>query len=525
LTLTDPPLEPTPILETRDVSKRFGGIYAVHHVSVSVRPREIVGLVGANGAGKSTLLRIIAGAIRPDGGHVRLLGQVLPPGDPVAAAHQGIAAVYQELSILPGLSVAENLYLGTYPTKRGVIPWRSLRREARNLFASLEVDLPINQPAGQLSLADRYLLEIARAVRRDPRVLILDEPTAALDVVDVERIFTIVRSLARRGTAIIFVSHRLAEVTAITERVIVMRDGNHVGGGRTADLNHDELISLMAAESAQWLAGSVSRAPQAPKGATTVRIGVAQVSTDVLRSVDFAAHKGEVVGLTGLRGSGTTDLCRVLAGATVPQRGQVVIDGEFVRLRSPFHALAQGIGYVPAERKSQGLFLQLNVRENIIIPALAKERKHLIRPSWERALTERSVSALNIRLPELGTSSFVSLLSGGNQQKVVLAKWLASKVDVLILDEPTRGVDIATKPQISLLLQELAKSGMTVIVSSSELPELYDMTDRIVVLHRGRVAGEVQGPSFDEGEILRYALGAGREWSGTYVRKEVGEVA
>lgn len=495
------------ILETREVTKRFGGIYAVRQVSVGFTKGEVVGLVGANGAGKSTLLRMITGAVRQESGHVLVLGQPLKPGDPIDAARQGIAAVYQELSVLPDLSVAENLYLGDYPTKGRVIPWRTVRRKAQQLFVSLEVDLPVNRLAGQLSLADKYLLEIARAVRRNPRVLILDEPTAALDMVDVERIFAIVRALARQGKAIIFVSHRLAEVAAITDRVIVMRDGSYVGGGQTSGLSHDELISLMAAETAHWFAGAARRAPVAPISQQT-RIGTSQVSTDVLRSVDIAARKGEIVGLTGLRGSGTTDLCRVLAGAAAPLRGHVIVSDEPVRLRSPFHALERGIGYVPSERKSQGLFLQLSVRENMVLPALAKEKKHFIRPSWERALAQRSVSALSIRLPEGGVGSLVSLLSGGNQQKVVLAKWLASRVDVLILDEPTRGVDIGTKPQISILLHELAKDGMTVIVSSSELPELYDLADRIVILHRGRVTGEVRGPDFDEEMILRYALAA-----------------
>jgi ABC-type sugar transport system ATPase subunit len=451
---------------------------------------------------------MIAGAIRPDTGQVLMLGRPLKPGNPIAAASQGIAAVYQELSILPELSVVENLYLGDYPTNGLTIAWRKARRETQRLFASLEIDLPINQAAGRLPLADKYLLEIARAVRRDPKLLILDEPTAALDLVDVERIFTIVRALARRGTTIIFVSHRLEEIAAITQRVVVMRDGTYVGGGRTSDLTHDELISLMAAENAQWLEGSARRAHPGPTISREVRIGLSQVSTDILRFVDFHADKGEIVGITGLRGSGTTELCRVLAGATAPKRGTVLIAGRPVRLRSPFHALARGIGYVPSERKSQGLFLQLSVRDNMILPTLAKEHIHLIRPSWERKLAERNVSALSIRLPELGAASQVSLLSGGNQQKVVLAKWLASRVDVLILDEPTRGVDIGTKPQIALLLQELAQSGMTVVVSSSELGELYDMVERIVVLHRGAVTREVHGPEFDEEEILRYALGA-----------------
>lgn len=247
-----------------------------------------------------------------------------------------------------------------------------------------------------------------------------------------------------------------------------------------------------------------------------VRIGVSQVSTDILRSVDFVAHSGEIVGLTGLRGSGATELCRVLVGATAPQKGHVVLADQPVRLRSPFHALERGIGYVPSERKSQGLFLQLSVRDNMILPTLAREHIHFIKPSWARALAKRNVSTLNIRLPEFGVASLVSLLSGGNQQKVVLAKWLASKVDVLILDEPTRGVDIGTKPQISTLLRELAQSGLTVIVSSSELPELYNTVERIVILHRGRVTREVYGPEFDEEEILRYALGAVSESTGSH---------
>ena len=516
MTLEQLQVAPGTILETHELTKRFGGIYAVRHVSVSFAGGEIVGLVGANGAGKSTLLGMIAGAIRPDAGQVLMLGRPLKSGDPIAAARQGIAAVYQELTILPNLSVVENLYLGDYPTKAGTVAWRTARREARKLFASLEVDLPITRLAGELPLADKYLLEIARAVRRNPRLLILDEPTAALDRVDVERIFTIVRALARRGTTIIFVSHRLEEVAAITDRVLVMRDGSHVGGGRTSGLSHDELISLMAAESAQWAEGSVRRAPVVARTSKEVRIGVSQVSTDILRSVDFVAHSGEIVGLTGLRGSGATELCRVLVGATAPQKGHVVLADQPVRLRSPFHALERGIGYVPSERKSQGLFLQLSVRDNMILPTLAREHIHFIKPSWARALAKRNVSTLNIRLPEFGVASLVSLLSGGNQQKVVLAKWLASKVDVLILDEPTRGVDIGTKPQISTLLRELAQSGLTVIVSSSELPELYNTVERIVILHRGRVTREVYGPEFDEEEILRYALGAVSESTGSH---------
>lgn len=498
---------PPPVFRADAISKRFGGIYAVRDVSFDLSAGEIVGLLGANGAGKSTLLKIISGALRPDAGQVVLGGKPLRLGDPVAAANHGIASVYQELSLLPHLTVAENLCVGDYPAAKHVMSWRRLRRQARELFTSLEIDVNESRLADSCSLADKYLIEIAKAVRRSPRILILDEPTAALDTRDVARIFNIIRTLEARGTTIIFVSHRLEEVVEITKRVVVMRDGQNVGGGVTRDLTHEQIISMMAAEAADWTDAKRRAGPRPIDFSGAARIGARNVTTPVLRSVNFEARRGEIVGLAGLRGSGRTELCELLAGAARPERGHVTLDGEPAVLRSPHEALRRGIGFVPAERKSAGLFLQLSVTDNVTIPVLGKRHGLVVRPAWAKETALRYAGMLQIKLPEQGVASPAAALSGGNQQKVVLAKCLAARVDVLVLDEPTRGVDIATKPQIYSLLQALASEGMTVIVSCSELPELYEVAQRIVVLHRGEVSGEVEGPDFDEQRILAYAMG------------------
>lgn len=498
---------PPPVFRAEAISKRFGGIYAVRDASFELIPGEVVGLLGANGAGKSTLLKVISGALRPDAGQVVLAGEPLRLGDPVAAANHGIAAVYQELSLLPHLTVAENLCVGDYPADKHVMSWRRLRRQARELFASLEIDVNENKLAGNCSLADKYLIEIAKAVRRRPRILILDEPTAALDVRDVDRIFSIIRNLEAQGTTIVFVSHRLDEVVEITRRVIVMRDGRNVGGGVTRDLTHEEMISMMAADAADWIDAKRPARPRPTSLRGPARIGTRNATTPVLHSVTFEARRGEIVGLAGLRGSGRTELCELLAGANRPVRGHVTLEGEPAVFRSPHEALRRGIGFVPAERKSAGLFLQLSVTDNVTISVLEKRRSLLVRPAWAKDTAQRYTEMLQIKLPEQGVASPAASLSGGNQQKVVLAKCLAARVDVLVLDEPTRGVDIATKPQIYSLLQALASEGMTVIVSCSELPELYELAQRIVVLHRGQVAGQLEGPDFDEQQLLAYAMG------------------
>ncbi|HEY1919794.1 MAG TPA: sugar ABC transporter ATP-binding protein [Streptosporangiaceae bacterium] len=507
-----------PVLETRHLTKAFGSMFAINDVSIAISPREVVALVGANGAGKSTLLRMIAGALKPDAGEVAYLGGPLRPGDPGEAARKGISAVYQELSLVPGLSAAENLFLGDYPRRRGLIDWKSVRRRATELFDRLGIDVDVVCAAADLSLPEKYLVEIAKAVRHTPRLLILDEPTAALPDHDVLNIFRLIRTLQDQGTAVIFVSHRLDEVIAVTDRFIVLREGRLVAEGKTSDASHDTFVRLMVGpaqgQPSETRAGDRLAAELAaheladhPGHGPAIAIGTTAVSSANLRSVDFRARPGEIVGLTGLRGSGCSDFCRILAGAQRPTQGSVILDDRPALFRSPVSAVRHGIGYVPAERKTDGLFLDLSVQENISLPSLFKQRRRWIRPAQAKAMAAASVRSLNIRLPEAALRTPVGLLSGGNQQKVVLAKWLAAGVKILILDEPTRGVDIATKLQIYDILREFAARGGTVVVASTELDELFQAASRIVVFHRGAVMADIPRTDFDEHSIVSYSAG------------------
>jgi ABC-type sugar transport system ATPase subunit len=501
------------VLEAVNIWKRYGGTQAVAGVSLRLRRGEVVALVGENGAGKSTLLRIISGAVAPDRGVLRVGGREVKAGDPLASARHGVATVYQELNLLTSLSVAENLYLGDYPTRFGLVRWERLRREARAVMDRLGIDLAADARVGDLPLAERYLLELARAVRREPPVLILDEPTAALDRNDVGRMLRLVDRLRMGGTAVVFVSHRLDEVMAAAQRYLVMKDGETVGEGDLAATSQSSLVSMMAGRG--LAAGDHVSAPAGARPEDTAArtkgdeaIRGEGLWSEGFRDVSFAARAGEVVGLAGLRGSGRTELCRALAGAQSVTRGHIFIAGRRVRALSPFQALRAGVGYVPAERKTEGLLLDLSVAENISLTALAKDGPRLVRPKNQVRRARQLASLLAIKLPADGLKADARMLSGGNQQKIVLAKWLAADVSVLVVDEPTRGVDVVAKGQIYELIRKLADGGKCVIVSSSELSELTQLCERIVVLHRGRVTGELRGPDYDEEQILNFAFGA-----------------
>jgi ABC-type sugar transport system ATPase subunit len=515
-----PDVPQTAVLEVRGITKRFGGVAALAGASLTLPGSSVIALAGENGAGKSTLIKVLSGVIRPDGGEILLDGRTVSFSNPSDATSGGIATVYQELSLLPQLSVAENLFLGDYPRRRGFIDWRKARREAEAFLGRLGVRIPGQAQVADLSLAERYLVEIAKAVRHNPRILILDEPTAALDPEDSERIFLLMEELARSGTSMIFVSHRLDELFRCAQHYMVLKDGLTAAQGEMADTSADDLVAKMlgyssAAARAETANGSVTvpaqhraAARSGPAADSEPALRVTGLATDVLRGISFSARKGEIVGIAGLRGSGQTELCRAIVGADHLVTGRMELAGRRFAPRSPYHAWTQGVGFLPQDRKSQGLFLNLTVAQNVSMPKLVNGEFKWIRRRAEYELAGQYRDRLRLRLPGGWLGTPVGQLSGGNQQKVVMARCLAAGLSVLVMDEPTRGVDVSAKKQIHELVAGLAGAGLCVIVSSSELEELLALSAHVIVLHRGEMTAELSGTDLNEHVVVRFASGA-----------------
>jgi ABC-type sugar transport system ATPase subunit len=500
-----------PVLELRGVAKRFGGIAALSSASLVLPASTVLALVGENGAGKSTLIKIVSGVQGQDEGEVLIDGAPVRFGTPNDATEAGIATVYQELSLLPGLSLAENLVLGKYPKRRGVIDWRRTRREAGELLDELGLRLRPNTLVADLSLAERYLVEIAKAVRHRPRVLILDEPTAALDPEDSRRIFDLMETLRRGGTSMIFVSHRLDELFTTSQTYMVMKDGTTVGAGQIADTSESDLVRQMLGGVAPESPERVAVRPDPASRNEPVVLTARDASSSAVRGVDLVARKGEIIGVAGLRGSGQTELCRLLAGVDPLESGEMKLDGRPYSPRNPRQALDRGVVYLPQERKSQGLFLNLNVAQNVAVARMVTGRIRWASHETQERLALDYREQLDMRLPAGRVDTPVVALSGGNQQKVVLARCLAAEPTVLVLDEPTRGVDVGAKQQIHDLIREQAAAGMCVIVSSSELGELLGLCSRLLVLHRGEVVATLTGDDLEETTILSHASGVSAE--------------
>ncbi len=514
--VTDHPgSDAAPVLELENIAKRFGGIAALSSASLRLPRASTLALVGENGAGKSTLIKIVSGVIKPDEGIVRIDGQPVSFGGPSEASDHGIATVYQELSLLPDLTVAENLVLGNYPRRSVFISWRQARREAAGYLGELGLSLPLNAPVSRLGLAEKYLVEIAKAVRHRPRVLILDEPTAALDPQDSDRIFALMETLRSGGTSIIFVSHRLEELFRTSQVFTVLKDGTTTGSGLMTETSEDDLVAKMLGYSspedrvrseqkhARDIAATVAAVH--PRGE---RILVADSLTNaVLRDISFELSPGEILGVAGLRGSGQTELCRALTGVDRLSSGRITLRGRRFAPRSPRQALSEGVGYLPQERKTEGLFLNMSVAENVSVSRMVNRSMRWASGRAQFSLAGEYRESLDIRLPGRRLETPVSALSGGNQQKVVLARCLAAGPAVLVLDEPTRGVDVGAKQQIHDLILRLAAEGMAVIVSSSELEELLGLASRALVLHRGELAAVVEGETMTESNIVKLASG------------------
>jgi len=482
----DEPAHLAPLLAVERIERSFPGVRALSGVSFEVAPGEVHALLGENGAGKSTLIKIISGVYQPDAGTIHVDGRPLRFESPDDARRAGIATIYQELLLFRDLSVAENIFMGHAPRSRGGwLDWTAMAAKTEALLASLEItDLRPGQIVGSLSVGNRQRVEILRALSQDAQLLIMDEPTAALTEYDVTRLFDLVRRLKSRGVGIIYISHRMDEIFQLADRVTVLRDGAHVGTRKVAETSSGELVQMMVGRRIESLFPKV----EVPIGKPVLEVRDL-VRRPLTKGVSLTVRAGEIVGLAGLVGSGRSELAQTIFGATPAESGQILLSGKQVAVRSPGAARALGIAYVPEDRATQGLVRPMTVRENFSLASLAKvARFGFIDSAAETRLAEAGVNRFRVRAGSL--DQVVGRLSGGNQQKIVLGKWLANQPKLLILDEPTRGIDVGAKAEIHRLMCELAAQGLAILMISSELPEVLGMSDRVLVMREGRLVAE-----------------------------------
>jgi inositol transport system ATP-binding protein len=496
------------LLDMSGISKRFPGVVALSNVGLALRRGEVLGLIGENGAGKSTLLKILSGAQSPETGTILLDGEPQVFAGPSDAQQKGIVTIHQEFNLIPMLSVAENIMIGREAGRAGWVNWPATFRAARGALARLGLRIDPKRLVRDLSVADQQMVEIARALSMDARLIVMDEPTAALSAAEVARLLDLMRTLKARGIGIIYVTHRLDEVMAICDRATVLRDGRLVGTVEIASTSVDRLIQMMVGRDLGAFAAVEGGAGR--PGPPALRVD--HLSTDaggldphatVVSDISLSVQPGEILGVAGLVGAGRTELARAIFGADPFSSGAIFVDEKPVRIRTPADAIALGIGLVPEDRKQQALFLSLAIRNNMAVAAMGRLRTFLdyVSDAWEKKLVQDFRAALGIRMAS--PDQAIANLSGGNQQKVVLARWLALKPRILMVDEPTRGIDVAAKAEVHQLLARLARDGMAVIVISSELPEVIALADRIVTLCEGRLTGEVVRSEASEERLMR----------------------
>ena len=489
------------ILSTRDITKTYPGVVALKDVSIDFLPGEIHALVGENGAGKSTLVKVLSGAIAPDGGQVMMDGHAFESMQPSKAQALGIEVIYQEFNLVPSLSVAENIFLGASEGKGVFVDFKTMQRKAAQLFAQLQVDIDPRRPVEELSVAQMQLVEIAKSLSRSARVLIMDEPTAPLTLRETQILFTLIRSLKRKGVTIIYISHRFSEIFELSDRITVMRDGHKVATLQTARTSRDEMIRLMVGRELS------ETYPRRRDGAGEVVFEVKGLTGERPKDISFALRRGEILGVAGLVGAGRTELMRMIFGADPVLKGQILLDGRPVSIKSPRQAVEKGIGYVPEDRKRHGVLVDLSIRENITLSILKRlSRGGFVMGGRERQVLNRYRDSLRIKTPSF--AQLVKNLSGGNQQKVALSKWLASGSNILIFDEPTRGIDVGAKQEIYQLMDQLARQGKSIMMVSSEMEELLGMSDRVIVLREGRLAGGIdRWEDFSQERVMALASG------------------
>jgi ribose transport system ATP-binding protein len=508
-----------PVLQMRGISKSFHGVYALRDVSLTVFPGEIHALMGENGAGKSTLMKILAGAYTADTGEIQISGETVRIADPNDARKAGITLIYQELNVAPNLTVTENIFMGHERTKAATFLQRDqMRQEAAALLKSLGASFSADTLVSTLSIAEQQQVEIARALKDKSRILVMDEPTAALSDRETEQLFQLIGQLRDDGIAIIYISHRMAEVYRLADRVSVLRDGEYVGTLEKSEISSERLVQMMVGRALgdfyEHKSHLSSRTPADAIAPPSPPAPVLEVRglTDgrKVQPTSFELYAGEIVGLAGLVGAGRTELARLIFGADPATAGEVLLNGKRLHISSPKDAIANGIAYVPEDRKDQGLFLEMTSRQNITMNVLGKQSKAgVMNFGVLKQIATDAINNLGIRVASPATRAID--LSGGNQQKLLVARWLAINPKVLLLDEPTRGVDIGAKSEIYRIISDLAAQGVAILMISSELPEIVGMSDRVLVMREGHLVGEVGGTTGTEitqENIMAYATGA-----------------
>lgn len=487
------------IIELKNVTKAFPGVLALSGVDLEFQTGEIHAIVGENGAGKSTLIKTLSGINIPDQGQIYFEGKELKSITPKLARDLGITVVYQELTLAKDLTIAENVFLGEYPKKGILLDKKNMLEKMNSILEELELNLDPNMKVGDLTIGYQQMIELSRAVARDAKVLILDEPTASLSNKEVEVLFRFLRKAKAKNITIIYISHRLDEIFELSDRITVLRDGKKIETKYTKDTNRDELVSLMVGRKLEEV--YPERNFQVGKD---VVLDIQNVSGNGDRNISLQLHKGEVLGLGGLVGAGRTELAEMLFGAAKIESGKLIVKGKETVIKNPKSALKQGIALMPEDRKGKGLILDMSVRENMVISVLKKMSDFkLVNKKREADLVEKFIGAMNVKTPS--REQKVKNLSGGNQQKVVLAKGLATEPDIIIIDEPTRGIDVGAKKEVYDIINQLAAEGKSIIMISSDMEELLGMSDRIAIFCEGRLSGIINRDEFDAETVLKYA--------------------
>ena len=499
--MTESPAQP--LLEVRDVTKGFPGVIALSHVDLTLGHDEVLALIGENGAGKSTLMKILAGVQEPDSGQLLIDGKPVRIDSVQAAFAHGVALIHQELNLSDNLDVGANIFLGREPLKNGLIDKGRIREESRELLSRVGLNVSPDTIVASLPIGQQQLVEIARALSVNARVLIMDEPTSSLSSHETETLFKVVKDLRNNGVSVIYISHRLGEVKELADRVTVFRDGENAGDLGRDEINHDRMVRLMVGRD---ISQFYVRKPHSPGD-------VALAARDLVtpanpgHQLNFSIRAGEIVGVAGLVGAGRTEMLQVLFGVDAAVSGSIEVSGKTVRISSPLDAIQAGLALVPEDRKLQGLVLEMAVRQNIGLAGLKRHQKRcgFLNSEQEGTDTTQMIAKLRIKTPS--EDQIVQYLSGGNQQKVVLGKWLSMKPQVLLLDEPTRGIDIGAKQEIYALMEQLAEEGVAILFVSSELEEILGMSDRAIVMHEGRITGELMRDKLSEESVMHLATG------------------